>query len=124
MPRSSPATTPPPTVAAVGRQGRSPNPATHRMLGRAEGIAAGPGVARPAAEHVLVAILWDPETTTASHLDGLGVTRGRVLDRLRDAGAVLPPADPPAAERRRWGERLGVPIEQLPALRAELRDLL
>src|SRR2546423_1000492 len=50
MPRSSPATTPPPTVAAVGRQGRSPNPAAPPMPGPPAGLAAlagGGGGRRP-----------------------------------------------------------------------------
>jgi hypothetical protein len=106
------------------RHGRSLNPRAQRMLGRAEGIAAGLAAPRPAPEHVLLAILWDADGTPAHLLQRLGLTRDDVLGRLREAGATVPAADLPASRQPRWGERFPVPGEHLPALRAELRHLL
>jgi hypothetical protein len=94
------------------------------MLGRAEGLAAGLDATRPEADHVLLAILWDPDFATAARLRELGVARHEVLRRLREGGASLPAIEPPALRETQWGERVMIPIGQLPALTAELVHLL
>jgi hypothetical protein len=111
-------------VPASKGNGRSLNPAATRMLGRAEGLAAGLGALRPEPDHLLLAILWDPDFDASARLRELGVTRHEVLRRLREAGASLPAVDPPAQRETQWGERVLVPIGQLPALTAELVHLL
>jgi hypothetical protein len=56
------------------------------------------------AEHVLMALLWDPCSTSSQILWRLGVDRARVLGRLRDLGVAVPSAALPPQEEIEWGE--------------------
>jgi Cysteine-rich CPCC/Clp amino terminal domain, pathogenicity island component len=100
------------------------NPAAYRMMGRADGIAAGLGKDQVSPEHVVIAILWDPDTLTGTILDGLDVERDDIVERLAAAGIPVPARPLPRPARWRWGEEMDVPIGHLTALTAELPGLL
>jgi Cysteine-rich CPCC/Clp amino terminal domain, pathogenicity island component len=95
-----------------------PNPAAYTMMGRAEGLAAALGAAEAGPEHVLLSIIWDPQSPTTCVLNRLDTNREEIADHLRAAGVPLPAGGLPPLKQRRWGEKVVVPIEQLQALTA------
>ncbi len=56
------------------------------------------------AEHVLLALLWDPHSMSSRLLWRLGVQRGRVVERLRGLGVAVPSAPLPPQHEIEWGE--------------------
>jgi hypothetical protein len=81
-------------------------PAYYSMQGRAEGFAAALGDGPMAPEHVLMALLWDPMSGSSQLLWRLGVTRERIVERLRDLGVSGPRAPLPAQREIEVGERV------------------
>jgi hypothetical protein len=53
-------------------------------------------------EHVLMALLWDPVSASSQVLWRLGVSRERIVERLRDSGVPVPSSSLPPSERSRW----------------------
>ncbi|MEX2407269.1 MAG: Clp protease N-terminal domain-containing protein [Actinomycetota bacterium] len=82
------------------------SPAYYLMHGRAEGFAAALGDGTITPEHVLIALLWDPVSASSQLLWRLGVSRDRIVERLRDAGVPLPPAKFPSQREIETGERV------------------
>jgi hypothetical protein len=80
------------------------SPACYLLFGRAQGFAAALGEGPMTPEHVLLALLWDPQSTSSRLLWRLGVQRGRVLERLRDLGVAVPSAPLPPQHEIEWGE--------------------
>lgn len=104
--------------------GISANPASHELMGRAEGLAAGLGANRLRAEHVLLALLWSPGSDWM--FEGCGTTRQAVYERLKGKGArvpagELPPSpDPPSGPH----QQAFFPLERLNDVLATLPSLL
>ncbi len=90
--------------AADQPDGLTYSPACYLLLGRAQGFAAALGEGPMTPEHVLLALLWDPVSTSSQLLWRLGVDRGRVLGRLGDLGVAVPSAALPAQREIEWGE--------------------
>jgi hypothetical protein len=82
------------------------SPACYLLLGRAQGFAAVLGEGPMTPEHVLLAVLWDPGSTSSHLLWRLGVDRGRVLERLRDLGVAVPSTALPPQREIEWGEQV------------------
>jgi hypothetical protein len=80
------------------------SPAYYKMHGRAQGFAAALGDGRITPEHVLLAVLWDPTSQSSALLWRLGVSRERIVSRLRELGVPAPSAPLPAQEEIDWGE--------------------
>ena len=89
-----------------------PNPAAYTLMGRSEGFAAAAGSIRVEPEHVLLALLWDPESVQSSMLRDVGARGAEVQHVLGRLGVDVPPVDPPSADERPWGERVWVPTDQ------------
>ncbi len=103
--------------------GVSMNPAAHELVGLAEGLAVGLGAAAPAAEHMLLALLWRPERDWPLTL--AGTTREIVYERLRAGGVRLAVELPPSRERPAGPEQLvHFPGVQLRDVLAKLPALL
>jgi hypothetical protein len=81
-------------------------PAYYTLHGRAEGFAAALGAGGITAEHVLLAVVWDPITHSSQLLWRLGVSRERIVDRLRDLGVPVPAAPLPPQREIEYGERV------------------
>jgi hypothetical protein len=97
------------------------SPAYYSMHGRAEAFAAALGDGRITPEHVLLALLWDPSGHSSQLLWRLGVSRERLVERLRELAVQVPAAPLPPQREIEWGERVwfdrrdvGRVIDQLP----------
>jgi ATP-dependent Clp protease ATP-binding subunit ClpA len=99
------------------------NPAAYRLLGLAEGIAAGLGSSDVGPEHLLLAFVWEPRFS-AGVFETQGSRRELVRARLAQRGVDLPQADLPASDDRRWGPTIDVPLDELPILVQELQYVL
>ncbi|MGH9266681.1 MAG: Clp protease N-terminal domain-containing protein, partial [Acidimicrobiales bacterium] len=66
------------------------DPSLHLVDGRALGLALASGLADAAAEHVVVASLWEPQGACALILEGTGGSRPEVLGRLGRLGELAP----------------------------------
>ena len=87
----------PPARGALAAQGSgwvATSPAVEQARGRAQGIALGLGVPVDST-HVLLALAYDDAGMHASALRSLGVDRGKIVERLRNAGVSVPTAAPP-----------------------------
>lgn len=95
------------------QRGVTYSPATYTMQGRAEGFAAtlGDGPIRP--EHVLIALLWDPVSTSSQSLWKLGVSRDDVIGHLREFGVPVPSTPLPPQREIDWCERVWFSREQV-----------
>lgn len=93
------AESPPSVDGGMDREGwLSPSISLYACMGRAQGLAAGLGAASVAPEHVLLAILWDPDQLEAMVFNRLGVSRQKILDRLVDLGVRAPSVELPAEQ--------------------------
>jgi hypothetical protein len=81
-------------------------PAYFQLEGRAQGFAAALGDGRVTPEHVLLALLWDPGSSSSYLLWRLGVPRERIIERLRDLGVPTPRAPLPEQRQIEWGPRV------------------
>jgi Clp amino terminal domain, pathogenicity island component len=81
-------------------------PASYTMHGRAEGFAVALGDGRITPEHILLAVLWDPMSHSSQLLWRLGVSRERIVDRLRELGVPVPGAPLPHQSEVEYGERV------------------
>ncbi|HWF49421.1 MAG TPA: Clp protease N-terminal domain-containing protein [Solirubrobacteraceae bacterium] len=90
----------------AGGGGLTFSPASYMLLGRCQGFAAALGEGPITHEHVLMALLWDPQSTSSQVLWRLGHDRGRVLDRLRDQGVAVPSSALPPQREIERGERV------------------
>jgi hypothetical protein len=82
------------------------SPACYLLFGRAQGFAAVLGDGPMTAEHLLLALLWDPQSRSSQLLWRLGIDRGGVLARLGDLGLAIPSATLPPQREIEWGERV------------------
>jgi hypothetical protein len=80
-------------------------------MGRSEGFAAAAG-SRVEPEHVLLALLWDPQSVQTSLLRDVGTSRTEVYRTLGDLGVPVPPTDLPPTDDRPRGERVSFPYER------------
>jgi ATP-dependent Clp protease ATP-binding subunit ClpA len=107
-------TTPPPMPMSWRFESRGAG----QTMARADGLAVGLGVdLRP--EHVLLAILWDPESWPTQILERLGGTPDRVLEELGRLGVALPTTPPP--RRRSWEAPVRVSRDEFERRTADLR---
>jgi hypothetical protein len=86
------------------RRGLTFAPAAYELMGWAEGFAAASGDGRITPEHALLAVLWDPMSASSHLLWQLGVSRERVVERLRELRAPVPAAPVPSQRENEWGE--------------------
>ncbi|MEA2196512.1 MAG: hypothetical protein QOJ25_563 [Solirubrobacteraceae bacterium] len=96
-------------IRTSGDESESPrgltfSPACYMVLGRAQGFAAALGDGPMRVEHLLLALIWDPVSTSSHLLWRLGVERGAVLSHLRDLGVAVPLAPIPYQREIDWGE--------------------
>jgi ATP-dependent Clp protease ATP-binding subunit ClpA len=97
---------------------RFQNAAASQTMARAYGLAVGLGVDFRS-EHVLLAILWDPESWATQILERLGGTPERVLEELGRLGVAIPKASPP--KRRSWEAPVRLSRDEFERRTAELR---
>jgi hypothetical protein len=88
-------------------------PSFYAMKGRAEAFAATLGDGTITAEHVLLALVWDPEGTASGLLWKLGVSSEQVVERLGELGVAVPTASLPPRYELEWGERVWFDREHL-----------
>jgi hypothetical protein len=82
------------------------SPAYFQMEGRAQAFAAVLGDGRITPEHVLLALLWDPGSTSSYLLWRLGIPRERIVEHLRDLSIATPTAPLPRQREIEWGPRV------------------
>ncbi len=76
--------------------GATAGPLWHETAGRAQGFAASLGTGATDAEHVLLALLWQPQDRWfAEVLASAGTTREAIVAVLAARGVPLPPRPPP-----------------------------
>jgi Clp amino terminal domain, pathogenicity island component len=81
-------------------------PAYYAMEGRAQGFAAALGDGRITCEHVLLALLWDPGSTSSYLVWRLGSGRQRIVEGLRDLGVPTPRSPLPGQREVEWGDQV------------------
>jgi hypothetical protein len=81
-------------------------PAFYVMEGRSEAFAATLGDGRATPEHLLLALIWDPTSSSSHLLSRLGVSRQQLVDGLRALGVPVPAAPLPERQEVEWGERV------------------
>jgi hypothetical protein len=87
-------------------------PAYYKLLGLAQGFAAGLGDGKITSEHVLLAILWNGDRSLQV-LWRLGVRRETILEHLRAAGVAVPAAALPGVVEVEWGARVWFERDQV-----------
>jgi hypothetical protein len=101
--------------------GISFTPAYYTMHGRTEGFAATLGDGEITPEHVLLALLWDPASSSTELLWRLGVQREAIIKRLRALGVAVPAAALPPTREIEMGERVWFEREQTARVLEHLR---
>lgn len=96
-------------------------PAYYAIEGRAQGFAAALGDGRVSPEDVLLALIWDPMTSTSHVLARLGVNRERLVTRLRELGSPVPKAALPSRPQVDFGERIWFRREHVARVLGHLR---
>jgi Clp amino terminal domain, pathogenicity island component len=81
-------------------------------MGRSEAFAAAAGSSRVEPEHVLLGLLWDPQSVQTGMLRDVGTSRTAVLDALVRFEVYVPPVELPPEDMRPWGKRVWVPAGQ------------
>jgi len=81
-------------------------PAFNALLGRAQAFAATLGEGQITPEQVLLALIWDPATSSSQLLWRLGVSRERIVDRLAGNGVAVPGTPIPEQREIEMGERV------------------
>jgi hypothetical protein len=99
------------------------SPAAYELVGRAEGVAAGLAASSVAAEHVLIAYVWDPDTAIEIG-SWNGATRDAIIAMLRELDVIVPRGPLPDELRRQSGSRVPVPIDKLMLVVEELSNRL
>jgi hypothetical protein len=82
------------------------SPAYFQLEGRAQAFAAALGDGRITPEHVLLALVWDPGSTSSYLLWRLGVPRERIIERLRELAIPTPTAPLPEQREIEWGPQV------------------
>jgi hypothetical protein len=102
------------------------NAEAHQVTAFASGLALGLGAEEVQSEHILLAILWQPELSANGVLGTIGPSAEEIAAELSRLGEVpsAPLPVPPAWRRMAWGERVVVPIGQTQGLISELSRLL
>jgi hypothetical protein len=90
------------------KEGLTFAPAFYSMEGRAQAFAAALGEGTISSAHVLLAVLWDPRSASSQLLWRLGVSRDRIVERLRDLGVAVPHVPLPAQREIEIGERVWI----------------
>jgi hypothetical protein len=65
-------------------------------------------------EHLLLGLLWEPQSVQTGMLRDVGTSRAEVQHALGRFDVYVPPVDLPLEDRRPWGERVWVPADQFP----------
>lgn len=81
-------------------------PRWYGLQGRADGLAAGLGAKRIEAEHLLLALLWEPGGSHSWLLEELGCSRRTIQAKLATLGVKVPTGHPPLKDDTRWGDRV------------------
>ena len=90
--------------------GISPNPAWYRVIGRAEGLAAGLGTGNVRSLDLVLALLWSRRPL----LDQPAASREALVEALAQRGAALPSTPLPELERRpQFTQRVEFPRRNL-----------
>ena len=71
-------------------------PASHQVVGRAEGVAAGLAATTVSAEHLLLALLWDRDRHLAFLFEEIGTGREALLEEMRHQGIETPDGELPS----------------------------
>jgi hypothetical protein len=79
-------------------------PAFNGMYGRAEAFAATLGSGPIEPEHVLLALLWEPHSSSSQLMRRLGIERQAILDSVRARGVPIPTAPLPGRDAVGIGE--------------------
>lgn len=109
----------PPRAGVVSAQA---SPRCRELLGRAEGLAGGPGQVR--SHHGLIAFLWCRDGLAVLELESWGATEAAVVQALAEVGVPLPTVPRPAPDRTPWGEPVFVPLDRYrDVVRALKKDL-
>lgn len=103
----------PPSPRSPGVTTATPNPACRQLLCRTEALAVTLGGGTPRSTDALIAHLWGRDGAAVLMLERLSISAARVRDDLATGGVTLPATALPAPDRRRWGERIFVPTDQL-----------
>lgn len=96
-------------------------PAYYSMIGRVDGFAASLGDGQATPEHVLLALLWEPRSSSSQILHGLGVSREAVVDRLRSLGVPVPTAPLPEYKAVQLGDEVWFDRDQVETVITHLR---
>jgi hypothetical protein len=99
-------------------------PAFYSMQGRAEAFASALSDGTISPEHVLVAVLWDPMSASSQLLWRLGVSRQRIIERLRDLGVSVPRVPLPVQREIEVGERVWFDRKDVRSVLDHLRRLI
>lgn len=97
------------------------SPAYYSFHGRAQGFAAALGTGKITPEDVLLAMLWDPVSSSSQILWGLGVDREQLVERLRDLDVAVPAAPLPAQQPVEYGEKVWFERAEVGAVIEEIR---
>ena len=92
------------------------SPAYYGMCGRAAAFAAALGDGTITPEDLLLALLWDGNSSSSQLLWRLGVGRERVVDELRARGVVVPGAPLPPQREVEFGEDVWFDRDQVGAV--------
>lgn len=98
------------------------SPLCYRVHGIAEGMAACLGDGTIAPEHILLALVWDPETTSSQLLWRLGASRERIVAHLAASGVPVPPSPLPVQQEVEWGERVWFDRDQVQQVLDHIRE--
>jgi hypothetical protein len=86
----------------------------NQLVGWAQGFAAGVGSKSVTLDHLLVALLWDPESGSSHLLAEMGIGRAEVLARMGEMGVRVPQAPlPEATIPGEMGDPVWFPSEDL-----------
>lgn len=107
--------------AAASPAGLTYSPAYYSMYGRAEAFAATLGDGTISPEHVLLALLWNPDSHSSQALWHFGVPRESVVGRLAGLGVAVPTAPLPTQREVDVGQRAWIDRDQLRAVIDHLR---
>jgi hypothetical protein len=92
------------------RSWRTQPPVMYAIGGRADGLAAALGAKRVEPEHLLLALLREPDGYLLTLLKQVGASPDAVQRRLARLGAAVPPRRPPREDDTRYGETITLRI--------------
>jgi hypothetical protein len=92
------------------RQGNTFTPSWYQMTGAARGFAAAQGASAIAAEHILLALLYEPTGAHGAIIYGAGTSPRRIRTKLAALGVDVPAQQPPRPDDTRWGDEVAIRV--------------